>query len=828
MDFPVCPACHQSVIDDDAVDCPFCGASMKGKPTTKPGAGTPKPATTDAKATSLKPAATKSVSAKATSGRPTLPGDDFPFETELTTGKSAIQAMPNPTKQRTLKVVCPMCDTPGYLPPTAAGQEVRCANSKCVMPVFTAPTEKKKELEATPPPPPPVNRMPFLIGMTVLLMAVIGGGLYVFNMQPSNSNAAPKQMSEEDKQLLAETMGRTSTPGIKKPLSDAEKQPTSEGVGNTGKDSEKPNNAGPTPEARIASTLQMMRAICLEKSKQRSKPYCRQLSAEASAIAGDLKLADEHLGQLLKVGHEVSYYQIIPLMELFWRQSAAGDKTAAAARLSAAMKEVPKIPKFGRTRLDIAGRLAAGLVAGGRLSDAKALLKEIHSSDAEGQLAAKLQIASDGRVVPLAESYAVLPGDFPQAVAATATLITRGFVDLAADWATSQDDDEAKTECLAIWAESFARQHAAAGEADADGVIAAAVKSLSPALAARVWARAGCGRNAAGDAAGAAAAVKLAQELMANIAVPQQLAMPNLKAALRFKLPSAIPLLQAAKAMGEIAHLQAMSPATKADAEKSLDLALAYADGTAPSTSIARKTFDEAERRGPVGLRTLIKEQLKLKTDDEARTAASNYKSILHDIQEASKDRFEIETNLLLGLVRDGVDLNQKIWIVVNARTTSDDANRRDDFFATPLPGELIEHLKGTVEEKAILGAWSLQGKSATPSRPLIAALNDKLQTDAPAAVKYLNSSMPKSVGRDELILLTVSRLAASGQLPLAFKFISELDELVSREECYRLAAAIGTRQGQAAAVASQITAVPEQTEKIALCRGLVAGLVEP
>src|SRR5258708_20177828 len=30
MDLPTCPACKQSVLDDDAVECPFCGAPMKG------------------------------------------------------------------------------------------------------------------------------------------------------------------------------------------------------------------------------------------------------------------------------------------------------------------------------------------------------------------------------------------------------------------------------------------------------------------------------------------------------------------------------------------------------------------------------------------------------------------------------------------------------------------------------------------------------------------------------------------------------------------------------------------------------------------------------
>ncbi|WP_010588505.1 hypothetical protein [Schlesneria paludicola] len=822
MDFPVCPACHQSVIDDDAVDCPFCGASMKGKPTAKPAAKAaaiaPKPETT-----ASKPVVTKPVQGKSTPGKPTLPGDDFPFEAELTTGKSAIQAMPNPTKQRTLKVVCPMCDTPGYLPPTAAGQEIRCANAKCVMPVFTAPSEKKKEPEPAPPPLPRANRMPLIAAATVLVMAVVGGGLYFYSTLPGNAVKGPKTMSDEDKALLAEMSGKGVKPanagktgGKAADQTNGEKNPNVV-----------PQTSEPTAEVRIQDALKLMQNFSLEKSKQRSKPYCRQLSAEASAIAGDVKSANEHLGQLLKVGNQVSYYQITPLLELFWRESAAGDKKAAASRLDAAMKEVSKIPKFGRTRLDIAGRLATALVASGRVPDAKALLKEIHSSDEEGQLAAKLQIATDGHVAPLQESYSLLPGQFPQAVATTVSLMTRGQMEAAANWAAAQDDDEAKTECLAAWAEAVSRQNAKQGATDVDGAIAAALKSLSPALAARVWARAGCGRIAAQDHAGAAAAVKLVQESMAAVPVPQPVAMPNLKATLRFKLPSAVPMVQAAIAMGELAHLQSLSPESKADAEKSLELAFAFADGMAPFTAIARKTYDEAERRGPVGLRSFLKTELKIKSDDEARTVASNYKTILHDIVEASNERFELQTKLLQGLLRSGLDLNHKIWIMVNARATSDDLNRRDDYFATSIPGELIERMKGTVEEKAIRGAWSLHAKGDAPPRPVSAELNDKLQANPGTAVKYLSSAMPKSAAKDELMLLTVSRLAEKDQLPVAFKFIADLDDIVNREECYRLAAAIGALRGQVAPVVSQIAAVVEHTEKVSLCRGLVAGLID-
>src|SRR5579859_7918066 len=103
MDFAVCPSCHQSVIEDDAVDCPFCGAPMKGGAGAKPSAGSAKPAATPAKpaaAAPSTPAAKRSGTMGKVGAKPTLPGDDLPFESELTTGKAAILAMPNPSKQR--------------------------------------------------------------------------------------------------------------------------------------------------------------------------------------------------------------------------------------------------------------------------------------------------------------------------------------------------------------------------------------------------------------------------------------------------------------------------------------------------------------------------------------------------------------------------------------------------------------------------------------------------------------------------------------------------------------------------------------------------------
>src|SRR5262249_55066482 len=70
-DLPSCPSCGQSVLDDDVDECPFCGASMSGRPSSKsaaksapqPGSGTvPK---------SSKPSA--STPARSSSSRPASP-----------------------------------------------------------------------------------------------------------------------------------------------------------------------------------------------------------------------------------------------------------------------------------------------------------------------------------------------------------------------------------------------------------------------------------------------------------------------------------------------------------------------------------------------------------------------------------------------------------------------------------------------------------------------------------------------------------------------------------------------------------------------------------
>ncbi len=820
MDFPVCPSCRQSVIDDDAVDCPFCGASMKAKAGSKPA-----PTATKAPAAASKPAPTKPTFGVT---KPTLPGDDLPFESELTTGKSAIPAMPNPTKQRTLQVICPMCDTPGYLPPTAAGQNVRCANSKCVMPVFTAPSAKKKEEAPPPPPPPKASNLPMIGAITLAAIGLFAAGIYLTMFH--KSGPAPKILSEEERQMIAEMAGTNKKNPVAKP------NPADVGSGGqllkdngktTGNDPKTTEKTAQSNEELIKQVLKQMKDSSLAAEKQRSKPYCRQLAAEANAVTGNPGAAREHLEQLPKVGPAVTYYRIIPLLDLFWGEFKAGDKAAATKTLNGALSEIPKLPISGRTRLEIVGRVVTALAAADRIPEALTMLSGFQSSEPEAQLAARLQMATDGKLGRLVDSNSVLPWKNPQAVAATSSLIARDQLSTAAAWAAAQTKDEAKAECLSVWAQEIAFRKAPQGEADADGIIAAAVEKLAPAFAARVWARAGCGRVLAKDQPGAAAAAQLAKDKLATINIPAELSMPTIKQTQKFpkEMPVAEPLFQAAAAAGELAFLQIQSKETKAEAEKSLDQALAFARATAPTFAAAQPRHEEAERVSIVELRNTLKKELKLKSDDEARTAANNYKRALSDIADASQKKFAIETQLLSRLRGAGVGLNEKVWIIVSTRSTADDINRRENFFATGLPGELIEGLKGTTEEQAILGAWGLRSKDPAPPRPALVELNELLKSDLPAAVEFVQSIDNKTSRRDDLLLRTASLLPTVNQFPTAFQFIAKLEDRQAREECYRFAAALAAQRGETEAVWKQVSIVQENTEKVALCRGLIAGL---
>ena len=823
MDFPVCPACGQSVIDDDVDDCPFCGSSMKAKPGVKPAATKPAVASANTKPSvavmkpgavsnkpglpSLKPIAGKGpASVKAGSN-----DDDFPFGDDLPRGASAIQAMPNATKQRSLAVVCPMCETVGYVPPTAVGLEVKCANPKCMVPVFKAPVPV---VEAPPPPPKKSNLMPIL-GITAAVLLLGGVGFFVLPGLLA-SKAKPSGMSDEDRAMMAEMGKKSAAPATTKVAADAGGTETPKGVDPKGHTDAK------SPEAVIAEVLKQVNEACLMGDRrQRSKPFCRLQAAEVNILLGDVVAAREQLAQLIVVGRDVPYYRIVPNLELFWIEWAAGDKVSAGKSLDAALVDAPKIPKVGRNQLEISGRLAAALAAGGRIPAALAALQGHQSAEGDGQLAARVQMASDGRLARLTTVRAVLPWTAPQAVAATMTLVTRGQLATAREWAKAQSNEEAKAECLAVWAEAVARKQVQPGSADSNAELVEAVKGLAPQLAARVWARAACGRFLAKDEAGTAATLKLARDVLATVATPIEPKLPEVKPMLKYTSPDATPLVQAATAAAEIAFVQSLSPSTLKEADASLEQSLQFVRGLAPGLPAVAQRVNEAEQAGAGGLLNLLKRELALKSDDEARQRVGDYRRKLTEIHAASRQRFELQTAILARLIDAG--LKDKAWVLVSSRSAEADTSLRDDFLDTPLIGQLLEAHRGRETEKAIRGALA---QNAAPKRPDVVFVRELLNKgDATAAAEFVSNLESKDGQRDDMALSLATQLATTDKVDLALQFIGHFEDIVLREEAFRLTAGLAAQRAQTEAVLKQLGVSSQATEKAALGRGLISGL---
>ncbi|HLQ45229.1 MAG TPA: hypothetical protein VK137_10905, partial [Planctomycetaceae bacterium] len=309
---PTCPSCKQSVLDDDAEYCPFCGASMKGgkpgkapppKPVTRPAAPKESPAAAAAAAAPSK-APVKPAPAKGSDA-----DDDDPFGVGAVSASRAIALSPRPMKGKTTRLVCPMCETQGFAGPEAAGKEVKCCNEKCPLPIFTAP-KTNGDANASPMPAaaPVVKKSSAPLIMTAVATVALAAGsvwYFVFNDPTANFKPAPP---------APPTNNNPSTVPVARVDPNAAKN---------GDDEKRVEKSSKERGLELRSQiLPVMVEVSRSSEKNRSKPYCRRLTAEAHVEAGDLKGARENLDQLLKVGQKLGFHQVPPLTQIAWREQA--------------------------------------------------------------------------------------------------------------------------------------------------------------------------------------------------------------------------------------------------------------------------------------------------------------------------------------------------------------------------------------------------------------------------------------------------------------------------------------------------------------------------
>lgn len=829
MDLPSCPACGQSVLDEDAEDCPFCGASMSGKPGAKPSA----PAATSGSSPG-KSAGTKK--SKAASEKPEKPSSDDPFDVASPTTRKAVQLLPKPSKGKLHRIQCPMCETAGFQSKKAAGREVRCANKECLVPIFTAPPDESAEeakaaaaAEAEALAAEAASKglsIGAYIGIAVVSAAVLGGGAFFLTSEP-----ASKELTVEEQLALARQQNGNPPPPV---------TPTQD-PGTTG-DPDKPDEpvvppkpVGP-PIAEIrATSLKLMAYTSLQRDRNQRKPFCRRLTAEAYAISGDFPGVTQQLTQLDKVGSQLKYYRILPLVQIAWKHLENGNSAGATTAVADALPLVRDLPTFGTDATDTITELATVLVAMDRAAEAATLLEKRNDSGPLGQfLEARLRSESFAKLsFDRAVSMRPVTGwSAPQWVAITVSLVAKGMPDKALAFAKQAPDQAAVEDCLSGWAE--ASLIAAAGDQPL-ATIGSTIQSLDKTAQARIQSRCALTLQGIGQAQQAKAPLSQAKQLLGTAGAPLTVDIQRLKAGAEVTLPDQPSIRRQALAAAELAHAEAVLGNADASWESVL-LTMDFVRMMAPALSLANQPFEELQQRGEAAITGELKALKNLLTDDEARIAYQNYRNRARQLRSAAEARFALQEEILTEVLEWG--FADQIWAEVQKRNDAGTGDAREPWFETNLAKALYNDFKfqrHAAKEAEVETAVTKDALNELSAPRIIARIqsDEKAAGSTPEAVanvlaNFLRIHKDEADKRwqQETMLRLVSRLIRSDRRMDALKLVAAIKDVQTRELAYELAGQEITARGNVVEVfefAKSADIIPP--EKVALLRGFIGAL---
>ena len=640
MDLPTCPSCHQSVIDDEAEECPFCGASMSGprQPKPTPAKPTPTKASTESKpASKAKP---KSSSTAAKSASPSsAPKSDDPFDVQGEKVTKYVRLRVKPKPGREFRVVCPMCETAGYTSEQAAGKPVRCINPDCLMPIFTCPEPEKE------PEPEPEKSSGISAGMlTAILILVLGGGgfgvwWFVLREDPSIAmqKASQPGMTDEDFRKRREQIE-----ALANPKKDQETEVT-----NT-----EPEKAAPA-ELREHALAEMVKySQHTPQMGNRDPAYDIQMIASIYASQGDEPAVREQLARLAKLGVDRPDYRIIPLTDLAWHQIASG--ASAKDTIDEALELAQDVRGTGQPDWRAITGIAAVLAAENRADEAVSLLSKLRSREDKEAYWAKLEAVRESKSFNFAHEMqhaALVEPSRPSWVSITGTLATHGKVNEALDWTKRISETDSRAEALAVWGENVAANQVAQNQpislTGLDDSIKDPPAEVQQSIRTRVYARVARRLTTMGQTELAKTWAGNAEAEVAKLASAAPRSAPEVKELYDYntQLPWAKPLELAATATAETAaaHRQ-LGEADKATSllQKTETLIAAI---TPPVN--AMKNLVENASRNSGAIQNTLAQELNLTTSDQRRLAEKQYLRNAYDLRTAAEKYDEFQQALL-------------------------------------------------------------------------------------------------------------------------------------------------------------------------------------
>jgi hypothetical protein len=826
MDLPSCPACGQSVLDDEATDCPFCGASMSGKPGAKPSSKAATASGTTSGEKKRKPGS------KDGGGKP---ASDDPFDVSAPVGRTAHQLLPKPAKGKLHRVLCPMCETPGFSSIKVAGKEVRCANKDCLVPIFTAPA-----LEGVTPTQPvadPVTEEKkggLSIGMYVVIAvgatALIGGIAWV--------TIGPGFGSPSTAGLDAPYVPPTPVPGTTPEMPNGSATTDPPQTGEQPATTTVAESAGPSVAELMKSSMADMLKAAQTQNGNNQQVYCIAQVAETYVLLLDAAAAREQLEILQRIHSSQKHYCVLPLVELAWQQLSKGDAAGAGATASEAKQLASTLPGNGLLTLESLTELAAILVTLDRADEAESLFSDrelVHETEEFAELIVRARRVPNRGLSGVIGFRPAIGWTSPVRVAVAFALAARGQGEKSLEWARRSTSNEIVVDCLCGWAEASILT---SGSVAPMPQIEAEIASLTPVEQAKVLARCAVMLHSLGDAAGSQNVLAKARQAGSSAKPPAPMAMPDLKTQTELTLPDEALLAHSARATAELAFAEASLGQLDA-AWQTVKLADAWTRAIAPSPSLARAPLTEIDRVGAATVTNSLKTALNLLTDDDARSAYIEYRNRVLQLAEASGRRSALQEVIFRAAADWGS--GEHVWTEISQRIAQSAAPEiREPWLETRLPSTLYWHFKMSDKEALAMAVETAATPARLKQRELFDARTEaELNAEkAIAGSDFLNAhssyrkfaqnrSEPDSRWLQAQYLSLTSALVAAGRKSEALQFAAKIPDPATKEFVLELTGRAVTTSTSRNTVNEFLRANPlPPADRVSALRGGVQSLV--
>ncbi|QDT37849.1 zinc ribbon domain-containing protein [Stratiformator vulcanicus] len=804
-----CPACKASVLDDDATQCPFCGASMSAS-----AGGTTSGKTTAAASKPQRAPASQKKTAKA----------DDPFGSELDPDKaasSAIALAPKPMKGRRHEVVCPMCETVGFAPSKASGSNVKCRNSDCMVPVFKAPRF------AIEPEPEPESKssgsgITFIVGSAVLLLAVLGGaGWFVFGSGSNKTNLG-------DVPPNVQPVPPLTTDGINKTNGEVSENPETNGTG------EPTKTPAQIREEILERTLARIPGIARDTSQNLRKQDRRRDAALAFAAASRADGVMNQIEALRALTPPIPYFEISPLVASAWSNLEAGDRDAALPLFTKAAELSDEIPQRGPNALDAGIDLAALAIALSQDDVARKALESVRDTASGEQaryVADRAEVLFDGRFDKSNRVASVwrMPGPAYGSVAYR--LAGHGDTAAAYTWAATITDPDGKIGAMSALAEVTACPSDSANDVDRPQLsdLTTLLADASPGVRAFVLSRAGRVAIATGansNVAELVAAARTAADDIPDADAPQE---PTLRSLTAAAPPNPEVYFLRAAALAELAKAEA-DAGDSTRAEAALDRLFAQLRGSTPAPTVLADFTDRLESVGTLGMRSQLASELNISSDTEARNAVNDFRRNLRTATEYAKQRSTLAVDFLAEFAEQkNADFAQKYLVEM---ASSDELGVQ----------EPLSRVEAGWTAASLAETWGMPDIAAA-TRPNAQKLPRPWELDVSEksaeamaeqqwrrAAEVINKSddAVEDGSRWRLAAATAFEIYEQAGLNAALDFTLTIERAHIREAVLvPLCTHIVKREGPAALESESQTRRVLPTDRIAMCLGIVRGISE-